>query len=83
MLNSKTAWEVLTKGATKGQWLSLDQIYGIVEGGARLDDSDRAGISEKSKSPKWKRTVRNVLQRKKSLGEIEWDGSGRFRFKPG
>ncbi len=81
MLNSKNAWATLGKGAARGQWLSLDEIYGIVESGARLDDRDRAGISDRSSSPKWKRTVRNVLQRKKSLGEIESDGHGRYRLR--
>lgn len=80
MLNSKTAWSVISEKAPRGEWIGLDRIYAIVEAGATLDNGDRVGISDKSASPKWKRTVRNVLQRKKSLGEIEWDGQGRFRF---
>lgn len=82
MLNSKAAWQVLVDKVPTGEWLTLDQLYAIVERDAPLDDVDRTGVSEGSKSPKWKRTVRNVLQRKKSLGEIEWDGRGKFRFAP-
>lgn len=81
MLKSKAAWQILEERAPRGDWLRLDQIYAIVETGVELEEADRAGISEKSASPKWKRTVRNVLQRKKSFGKIEWDGSGKFRFK--
>lgn len=81
MLNSKIAWQVLIQKAPAGQWLSLDQVYDIVEAAVELDDADRAGVSAKSVSPRWKRTVRNLLQRKKTLGEVEWDGAGRFRFK--
>ena len=29
---------------------------------------------------RWKRNVRNVLQRRKSTGEVQWDGSASYRL---
>lgn len=73
-------WQILIEHAPTGEWVSLRRIYTVVEEHAELDEADRAGVSDKSSSPKWKRTVRNLLQGKKTLGEVEWDGNARFRF---
>lgn len=80
MLTSKAVWEVIAGHAPRGEWLTSAQIYSVVEDHGNLDASDRVAVSEKSASPRWKRTVRNALQRQKQAGGIEWDGKGKFRL---
>ena len=58
----------------------LDNIYRIVESTLRLDSEDYEWQSPISSIPKWKRNVRNVLQYRKKIGEIEWDGHENYRF---
>jgi hypothetical protein len=80
LLNSKRTWEILVANAPRNEWLDLSAIYEIVRARAELEDQDVRPVSSRSNSPRWQRSVRNVLQRRKVTGEIEWDGSGRFRF---
>lgn len=80
MLTSAQAWEALASEAPRGEWLSITQLYEIVERNVSLEEADARPISTSNSSPRWKRTVRNALQRRKALGQIEWDGSGRYRI---
>jgi len=80
MLNSEAVWRILTEHAPRGDWLGLDELYALVSEHASLDANDNVAVSTKSGSPRWKRTVRNVLQRKKSAGALEWESGGRFRL---
>lgn len=80
MLTSKLAWQVIEKHAPRGAWLELADLYGLVTTHVSLDDADLAGVSEKTASARWKRTVRNELQRQKARGAIEWDGKGKYRL---
>jgi DNA mismatch endonuclease (patch repair protein) len=81
MLSSREAWRILDEYSPRGDWLSLAEIYEIIQSRTELDSADRSAMSERNRSPRWKRTVRNVLQRKKSVGAVEWDGKGRYRFR--
>jgi hypothetical protein len=80
MLTSAETWAAIASKAPSGTWLTLADIYDVVRENSTLDPVDESRMSARSRSPRWKRTVRNVLQRKKQTGAIEWDGAGRYRL---
>jgi hypothetical protein len=45
----------------------------IIEDHAKLDHEDFEPQSPTSNIPKWKRNTRNVLQYRKSIGDIRWN----------
>lgn len=56
----------------KNQWISLDNIYLLMEGHGNLDIDDSKYSAPGNMEPKWKRNVRNVLQADKKVGKIVW-----------
>ena len=78
MTHSSEIWDVLQAKMLRRRWVSLDEIYQIVEQYGNLDDEDFGQQSPSSAIPKWKRNVRNVLQYRKSKDEIQWDRSARY-----
>lgn len=81
MLKSREAWQAIDGYAPRGEWLPLNDLYDLVREHVSLDDSDLSSISNKRVSARWKRTVRNALQRAKADGSVEWDGKGRYRLR--
>lgn len=73
-------WKCIKSHMPKRQWTDLQDIYKIVRSNLTLDHEDFEAQSPTSDIPKWMRNVRNVLQYRKKSGEIEWDGSGKYRF---
>lgn len=73
-------WECIKVNLPKGQWISLERIYSIVESNIQIDKEDFEWQSPSSNIPKWKRNVRNVLQYRKGKQEIEWDGNTMYRI---
>ena len=73
-------WNVVRSGMPRGKWVRLDEIYSLVSSRVGLDREDHLPQSPSSDIPKWKRNVRNVLQYRKSTGEIEWDGNANYRI---
>lgn len=61
-------------------WVSLDEIYQIVKRYGNLDDEDFEPHFPNSDVPRWKRNVRNVLQYRKSTGEIQWNKNKRSKY---
>jgi hypothetical protein len=80
MLSSEEAWTALAQNAPRGEWLSIADVYAVVQRSVVLHAEDEPPISPTNRSPRWKRTIRNALQRRKALGQIEWDGAGRYRL---
>lgn len=80
MTTSNEVWEAITRLTPRGEWLSLAALYDIVSRDVTLSPEDELAISAKNRSPRWKRTTRNALQRHKLMGDIEWDGAGRYRL---
>ena len=78
MIHSKDIWEIIQTKMTRGHWVSLEEIYQIVEGYGDLGNDDFKPQSPASDTPKWKRNVRNVLQYRKSRSEIQWNGKGKY-----
>lgn len=80
MLSSGEAWRIIDERAPRGEWLPLTKLYELVGSCTDFDGADLRALSAKNSSPRWKRTVRNALQRKKVSGAVAWDGQGRYRF---
>lgn len=80
MTHQPTIWNCIRNMAPKGQWITLDNLYHLIEENLDLDKEDFEWQSPSSDIPKWKRNVRNVLQYRKKSGDIEWDCNGKYRL---
>jgi len=78
MIRLPEIWAIIRIKLPSGIWVSLDEIYRIIEHNHKLDDEDCEPQAPNSDIPKWKRNVRNVLQYRKTTGEIEWDGNAKY-----
>lgn len=63
----------LEKNAKKNIYLSLSEIYNIIEKNLILDEDDLSSVTDEHKEPKWQRNVRNVLQSDKENSSITWN----------
>ena len=63
----------LEKNAKKNIYLSLSEIYNIIEKNLILDKDDLSSVTNEHKEPKWQRNVRNVLQSDKETSNITWN----------
>jgi len=78
MISLPEIWEIIQNRMNRGRWVSIDEIYSIVQQYSRLDREDYEPQSPTSNITKWKRNVRNVLQYRKKTGEIEWNGEANY-----
>ncbi|MBA7646736.1 hypothetical protein ES703_54502 [subsurface metagenome] len=78
MIHSGEIWDVIQSKMPREHWVSLEEIYQMVEMYGSLDADDFEPQSRSSNIPKWKRNVRNVLQYRKGTGEIIWDRAARY-----
>lgn len=80
-LRADEIWSILTRRMRRGRWHELADLYAMVEAGATLTPSDLEPDAPNSNSPRWQRNVRNVLQRRKTVGELDWDGRAKYRLR--
>jgi len=73
-------WQCLTTTMPQDRWLSLSEIYQLIEDNVGLDKDDYDSQSPNSDIPKWQRNVRNVLQYRKKTEQIEWDGKANYKI---
>jgi len=78
MIHLPEIWNIIQTYMPRERWISLDEIYQMVECYGNLDAKDFEPQSLTSDIPKGKRNVRNVLQYRKGTGEIQWDGDARY-----
>jgi hypothetical protein len=78
MIHLPEIWDIIQRRMPRGRWVSLEEIYQIVERFGNLDAEDFEPQSPTSDIPKWKRNVRNVLQYRKRTIEIQWDEDARY-----
>jgi hypothetical protein len=75
-------WAKMIEKMPKDRWISLAQIYGIIERNIDLKPDDflpaAPGVSGDSK---WKRNVRNVLQDRKATKEILWEKPAKYKLR--
>ena len=72
MTRTSTIWHIIKQHVPKRQWISSDEIYGIVELHTKLDGEDLTMQSPKSHVPRWKLLVRNVLVDRLHKGKLRW-----------
>lgn len=73
-------WHVISLYLPRRRWVDLEDVYRTVSDHVQLDREDDDPDAPGSNSPKWKRNVRNVLQRQKRLGRIDWQRPARYRL---
>jgi hypothetical protein len=76
--NLHQIWEVIDSEFPRDEWIPLQTIYSLIKGKIQLKPDDFLPSAPKSEEPKWMRNVRNVLQRKKTTGDIAWDKNGTY-----
>ena len=69
MMQTSTIWSILQRHVPRSQWVTIGEIFNIVESHGALDEDDLKLRS--SNTPKWKLTVRRVLENKKRAGRIQ------------
>ncbi len=79
-LRADDIWSVLVRRMRNARWYELQEIYNLVSTTATLSGADLEPEAPGSNSPRWQRNVRNVLQRRKTTGDIGWDGRARYRL---
>lgn len=70
MIRESELWPMLLEVLDDDEWRSLTEIYESI--------AKNLGPDQIEDSTRWKRNVRNVLQRRKASGEVCWDGSGGY-----
>ena len=71
-------WEIITAELTRDEWIPLQDIYSLIEANVNLKTDDFLPSAPTISEPKWMRNVRNVLQHRKSTGDIAWDRDGKY-----
>ena len=79
MITHGEIWTAAKSRLSSRRYTSLSEIYSFVENlGIGADDLEPQSPS--SRLPKWKRNVRNVLQYRRSTGEIEYRPDSMYRL---
>jgi len=71
-------WEIIEAKLPRGRWVPFQDAYALVERNVTLQPDDFLPAAPMTDDPKWNRNVRNVLQRRKTKGEIERDRAGKY-----
>jgi len=80
VIHADEIWEILEYRAPKGQWVELTEIYQIIQEEGKLSEDDWFPSAPENTQPKWKRNVRNVLQKQKRDGKVKWKMTGLYMF---
>lgn len=71
-------WNVIDFELPRDEWIPLQSIYSLIELKIQLKSDDFLPSAPKSDEPKWMRNVRNVLQSRKTKGDVAWDKNGKY-----
>ncbi len=78
MIHHPEIWDIIQTHMPRESWISLEEIYQMVERYGNLDVEDFEPQSPTSDIPKWKRNVRNVLYYRNHTGKIRWDEDANY-----
>ncbi len=70
MTDNTTIWNTLQKHVPKREWISLSEIFTVVQARILLDAEDLDRASSRSKTPRWEANVRRLLQLKVHTGFV-------------
>jgi hypothetical protein len=70
MTDDATIWRALQESLPKKIWVSLSDIYAIVQSRVYLDREDLERRHPSSGSPQWKTNVRRLLRAQARVGRI-------------
>jgi hypothetical protein len=71
-------WDVIDSELPRDEWIPLQNIYALIKLKIQLKPDDFLSSAPTSDEPKWMRNVRNVLQSRKTRGDIAWDKNGKY-----
>jgi hypothetical protein len=71
MLPESTIWNILQENVPHGQWVSMREIYSIVESHSTLDKTDLEMYRMNTLTPAWRIRVKRLLDQKKAAGKIQ------------
>ena len=74
MISAPEIWNVLDGKMPYDKWVSLKEIYDLVEEHGPLDKEDRFTPAL------WHPKVRSVLQYRKKIGQIVGNGNGKYKL---
>jgi 5-methylcytosine-specific restriction enzyme A len=81
-LHSDEIEEILYAHMSRGRWVTLVDLYALIEEHAELTQGDVQPAADGSPDLRWKRNIRNFLQSRKESGTVEWSGEGAYRLAP-
>lgn len=70
MIAARSIWRIIRGHIPKSRWVSREEVYGIVELHGNLDADDWRPPSSRSKMPRWKILVRDVMANREKRGKI-------------
>jgi hypothetical protein len=79
-LRSGEIWSCLVAHMEADRWYRLSELYDLVQTRLTIRAADLEPEAPGSRSPRWRRNVRNVLQGRKQAGEIDGDHKGSYRL---
>jgi hypothetical protein len=70
MTDDGAIWSILRYHAPKKRWISMDEIFAIIESHVVFDFEDMEIVNPSLGNPRWKHNVRHLLKLKKERGII-------------
>ncbi len=68
--DNKTIWNTLQQHVPKRKWISLSEIFAIIQARISLDAEDLGRASSHSGTPRWEANVRRLLRVKVQTGIV-------------
>jgi hypothetical protein len=78
--HSDELWAAIQRVLRRDRWTRLADLYRGVARLLTLDPDDFEPQAPGSEVPKWQRNVRNVLQTRKGIGHVLWNGAGQYKL---
>lgn len=83
MTSCDRLWDAIRASLPANEWTPLQSIYRRVRDRVPLDREDFLPDAPGSSGLKWQRNVRDALQQRKALGQIDWKRPGLYRITTG
>jgi hypothetical protein len=71
MLPEATIWNILQAHVPHGQWISMSEIFAIVQLHGKFDSGDLEAYRRNTLTPAWRVRVKRILDKKKKAGKIQ------------